>query len=236
MKRHLGVLVGLAFSAAPAVAQTNFAIERVDGDWVNASPAPYVTIHNSGVNGGKSTARWGTSIGYGQSGYDFVSAATPVTVSSNGSAFALGSFTHLNYPIVGTALTNIDLALSLQDIGVFDVGTTFSFTHNETPNNTGGPADNDLVTITNPVVDRAFSYDGGSYYFNLFGFSQDGGATISTTFSTVEGKANTATLYGRITEAPLQAPEPATFAITLAGLGLVGWAARRKAANGGPRA
>lgn len=213
------------------VKATSFSIDQIDGDWINAQPTSGITINNSGSNGGLSTARWGTGASTaGQSGYDFLSAATPVNAQSDGTAFALGTFTHLNWPITGTPLDKIDLSLALEDTGIFNVTTTFNIDHNETPNSTGGPADNDIVTITNPIVNQLFTYNGQNYYFNLIGFSQNGGATISNVFSTVEGQANTATLYARITETPVNpVSEPAAMLLMSTGLaGLFGIRLRSK--------
>lgn len=231
--RNIGfssMVLGLIMFSSNTVKATSFSIENVDGDWVNAAPSS-VTINNSGTSGGLSSARWGTPVpGSGQSGYDFLSVTTPFSALSDGTAFSLGTFTHLNFPITGTALESIDLELSIADLGIFNISTTFNFIHDETPNTTGGITDNDLVTLSNPIVNQQFSYGGQDYFFNLFGFSQDGGTTLTTTFSTIEGQTNRASLYARITESAVNpTPEPVSMLLFGTGLAsLAGFNIRRK--------
>lgn len=218
---------------------TTMTVNNIDGDWANPSPAAGITISNdqdsdynwfNGNDGRLAKARWGTPQGSGQSGYNFVTQGTSFNVDSNGDMFAIGTFTHLNYPITGTSLDSIDLKFYLDIAGTGDgflVNTTFKFDHNETPNS--GPNPNDIVTIANPIVNQLFTVSGTDYYFNLFGFSQDNGGTISTVFSTIEGQSNTATLFARITEAPINAvPEPATMLLFGTGLACLASTGRRR--------
>jgi hypothetical protein len=222
----LGLIVGSTSLATAAL----IPITLVDGDWQNAvsSDGGPITISNSGLTGGLSTARWGTPAGTpsGQSGYDFLSRTTPFDANSNGVAFSLGDFTHQNYPITGTTLVSIQLLFNLGIDGLAALPATFYFTHEETPNTPPcayGGLCNDRVTLVDPVLNDNFSYNGHSYYFSLLGFSQDGGVTIDTHYITEEGKLNTSSLYGTITETPIATPEPLTLVLLgSALLGLVG--------------
>jgi hypothetical protein len=114
MKKQLTLIATalLAVGMVSPVNATTFTVTNVDGDWTNATADPVggvITITNSGAYGGLSTARWGTDIGNGQSGYDFVSYGTPFPVTSDGTPFAFGTFTHQNWPITAPSLTSINL-------------------------------------------------------------------------------------------------------------------------------
>ncbi|OPY06771.1 MAG: hypothetical protein A4E66_02136 [Syntrophus sp. PtaB.Bin001] len=225
------IVLGLFFGSV-GVALADLSVTSVDGDWANAVGGKNVIILNDQAPDGRvATASWGEAASWwnknpARSSYVFESIITPFKAPTDGTAFSLGTFTHNNFPIPsGSGITGIKLLFNLGIEGFSALSTTFVYSHNETPNNSSppsNPSNNDIVTITNPVLNAHFISGGNDYYFSLLGFSQDGGATISNVFSTIENQANSAQLYGIITTTPIPTPTPIPAAIWLLGSGLVG--------------
>lgn len=220
-----GFLIGLAFTG---VASAQISLDTVTGSWINATSngGPVVNLSGSGTN----EIHWG--IGNPNSGYLFVSAA-PISGIDLDTPFALGTFTHYNYPIQqGNNLTNVDLSVLSTftiDGDATNLNNLFSFIHNETPNTGFGNCCNDIVTFTNNVGSSTIvNIDGVDYVLGLIGFSQDGGDTLTSQFSTIEGQTNSSVLYAQISRPEVFVPEPSTY-LTLASMLAVGcYVGRRK--------
>ncbi len=244
----------LATPASAAIVEVKFT--NITGSWFDAafsSATTPNTIDNAGPLGaGSATARWGTPAGQtGQSGYDFAPLGDLVfqldTTTNSSGVGNIATFRHLNFPILssGGSLTGIKLNFNTDVLidGNLVTNTNFvyAFDHFETPNaadpcadggaqgagvNANGCADRVLVNFA--AASGSFLVDQTEYALAVRGFLVGGDAV--TQFWTAEGLSNEAAIQGQVVTRSLAGaiPEPATWAMMIAGFGLVGAAARRR--------
>lgn len=251
--RFTTLLAGIAAVAmmAPADAATVIEFRNVQGQWLDAvavSSNSNPTYTNNSTTG-NATVRWGQ--GSPRSGYDFTTSATApsmtVDLGSPSAATVIGDFKHLNYAITtNTSVTAVSLKFTTDVYvdGDFLQNVTFyyDFNHWETPNSANTCANggrNNSGVNANGCADRVqvnfnsqsegFQIGNYVYALDIMGFMDDGHQVSE--FWTKEKATNSAQILGRValyeTLVP-QVPEPAAWAMMLAGFGLVGLSVRRR--------
>lgn len=218
-------------------AATTFAVDvqSVTGTWQNAKDADGHTPDNFSTSSGGSKINWGNATsGNNNSGYVFSSLAPILNVALD-TPFAFGTFSHLNFPITGDTLASVDLKVveSLLINGVTqNFSSTYTFLHDETPNNRTQSNPNccpDIVTFQNNISTLgSFLINGQTYTIGLVGFATSPGGPLLQQFVTTEGQSNSATLYAQISKPEVFVPEPSTYVILATMLGAGAYIAHRR--------
>jgi len=242
------ILAGTTALAFASVAHAaTVTLSNIVGTWSGAVPIGPGAVTIAGSGSSFATARWGTDIGFGQSGYNFGAAGTTaISVPPSPSAnFSLGIFAHVNQPIRDTSITAIVLTVAA-DIAVdgASVGArqfVFDFAHSETPNGSDpclfGGANNQGVNVNGCAdaakvafnsLSQSFSIGGVDYSLGLRGFLQ--GGTQVTQFLSPEEQINTANLVAFVATRQQLTGVPVPAAIGLFAAGLFGLAALRRRA------
>ncbi len=228
-------LVPLAAGAATVT------LSNIVAGWSDALPDAVF----DGVGTTNATARWGVDNGFGQSGYNFVSAGTASVVvpPSPSPRFSLGTFTHVNQPVLPPSISAIRLTVTADiDVDGNAFGSrsfVFDFAHDETPNGTDpclfgganrqganieGCADRVQVSF-NPLSDT-FQISGVTYTVSVSGFLV--GTSLVSDFLSPERSNNAADLVARVTTLRDITEVPVPGALALFGAGLFGLLAARR--------
>jgi hypothetical protein len=230
--------VGLSTSMTPSQAGL-VSLESLTASWLDPAPTSAANVSGNGTD--SASLFWGRPASRaGQSGYNFTTAATPISyeVPPPTPDFVIGTWTHYNNPVFAPSLDSVRLMLSA-DISVDSIsqGTMnfyFDFTHNETANNArlcaNGGANRvgvnvngcaDIVDISYNTLSDSFLVDGTLFTLNLAGGSNY--------FETVESLTNTFDVYASIVATNSAVPEPSS--LILLASGLLGIGAARKKIN-----
>ena len=242
MRILFAAAIAAAFAVPASAAVVTF--ENITGTWSNPIGGSNISYNNNGTD--DASIRWGNSTGDGKSGYDFEAISIPgLTVNPPGGSDVanIGLFRHVNRPITGDAISGVTLTFTtdvkLDGVYLDTVNFVYTFDHTETPNgaepcqfggangqgvNSNGCADRVLVNFN--AQSDSFEIDGLRDALDVVGFLVNDNP--ATSFLTKEGTRNEAYLRGRVVLYTDAVPEPATWAMLIAGFGLVGTAARRR--------
>lgn len=247
--RFAAAAAAIVAVSAPAVAATTIDFTNIKGEWFDVALLGGPALDFTGNNTANASVRWGVSTGFGRSGYDFSALAIPqltVTPPGGSAVTKIATFRHVNQPInAGTSISSAKLKFTTDVIVNGDylntVSFIYNFDHDETNNGANpcayGGANNQGVNI-NGCADRVqtifnsqsefFTIDGNDYALDVVGFMVgDPGATV-TNFLTTEQQINEAFILGRVVLYSAAVPESSTWAMLIAGFGLVGAASRRQ--------
>jgi uncharacterized repeat protein (TIGR01451 family) len=215
----VAALVALAPTGGASAAQITYT--SVTGTWhdpVDNVPGsqPGDPVITNGIP--TSSISWGTTSG-SQSGYDFTATIPPpFTLPGPIPFFSLGTFTHRNFEVNDPSLTSVQLdvvlVLSVDGVATGPLNFTFTFNHEETPNNQTpcpyptppGEGCTDRVTIVSSPQPTTFQVDGVDYTLSM-SFLVNGNP-VSEYITREGGTTNSSGLVGQFTLPPIPPGTP----------------------------
>ena len=235
--------------AAPAFASTTIEFSNIRAEWFGVQGGAGLGFNGQGTPNAE--VSWGE--GGNKSGYRFDAIGIPELtvdpVTQTSATVNIGQFTHFNFPInSGSSITGVKLQFTtdvLVNATQFqDIEFVYAFDHFETPNGDDPCADGGQQGVginDNGCADRVgvnfnqqsgfFTIDDVEYALDVRGFLV--GNDPANLFWTREGADNVAFLRGQVVLRSTAGaiPEPATWAMLIAGFGMVGFAARQRKAG-----
>jgi len=153
--------------------------------------------------------------------------------SQTDQVFSFGTLTFFNGTVVsGTQANTVDLNVTLSFTAPSGINQDFSYNLGliNTPNTSNADASADIVQFQTIFPSTSFISGGIDYTLEFLGFGNITGSGFSTVnqFYVREGSTASASLLGRVTSVVSPVPEPETYFMLLAGLGLIGFIARRR--------
>jgi uncharacterized repeat protein (TIGR01451 family) len=165
-----------------------------------------------------SSISWGDTSG-SQSGYDFTATIPPpFTLPGQIPFFSLGTFTHRNFEVGDPSLTSVQLdvvlVISVDGVPRAPLTFTFTFNHEETPNNQTpcpyptppGEGCTDRVTIVASPQPTTFNVDGVDYTLSMSFLNN--GDPVSEFITREGGTVNSSGLVGEFTPPPIPPGTP----------------------------
>jgi hypothetical protein len=217
------LLLALFLAVGSIASGATLTVDSIDGHFHGAVGLPdelaSVEYLNLDLDPNLEEVRWGTSdTGGEKSGLTFIGLAPPAFNVMTGVVFPLGTLTHHNFPI-NDPISSVDLDVlgtisSLTDS--VNILFHYRFPIDETPNDPGPPASDDVIVINPLAVQDTFFLDGSLYKLTFVGFSVDGGNTITPFLVSPENQDSSAVLYAEIT--PAEIPEVSTLLLIASGM------------------
>jgi uncharacterized repeat protein (TIGR01451 family) len=221
MKRPFGILGALAAVLVALLVTGNasaaqIAYLSVTGIWHDPTDnVPGIQPGDPVITNGVPTSiiRWGTTSGTPQSGYDFTATIPPpFTFPGPIPFFSLGTFTHRNFEVSDPSLTSVQLdvvlMLSIDGVPTGPLTFTYTFNHEETPNNAmpcpyptpPGEGCTDRVTIVSEAQPTTFQVDGVDLTLSMSFLVN--GSPVSEYITREGGTLNSSGLVGEFTLPP----------------------------------
>jgi hypothetical protein len=214
-------LAALVLSGTASAAEITYT--SVSGVWHDpVDNLPGTQTGDPVITNGTPTSiiRWGVpTSGTFQSGYDFTATLPPpFDLPGPIPFFSLGSFTHQNYAVDDPSLTSVQLdvqlVISVDGVPRPPLTFTFTFNHEETPNNQmpcpyptpPGEGCTDRVTIVASPTPTTFNVDGIDYTLQMSFLNN--GNPISEFITREGGTINSSGLVGEFVLPPIPPGTP----------------------------